>query len=62
MAGNPTPGNPTISPVTEGEKGTCHTDIMVETREGWGEQPRKYTRQQNVDNRRLLTTLGYRHR
>lgn len=63
MAGNPIPGNPTMNPVTEREKETCHTDIiyMVETRKGRGEQPRKYTRQQNVDNKRLLTTLGYQH-
>lgn len=50
-----------MNPDTEREKGTCHTDILyvVETRMCRGEQPRKYTRQQNVNNRRLLTTLGY---
>ena len=68
------PGNPTMSPHTEGKKGTRHTDVVytVEKRErvGGGNNPEimlkcrmvlQQTREihMHVDNRRPLTAQAY---
>ena len=44
----PNPGNPAMTPLLEGKKGTHHTDMIYTVEMGGGGQPKNYAQTQNI--------------